>query len=231
MKDLKVGDYVLTNANTYEEVYAFAHFNPAKPTSFLQIHSENTDRPLEATEEHLVYLQGKDDPVPAEGLKVGDVLRTSSSETGSAVTKITSVERKGIYAPMTTGGTLVVDGVAASSYILLEENMSFVSDHDLIQIALSPYRMLCKGVSSTYCDIRNYNEDGMPYYVQHGLEILRWVLSGNIVTQVVGFAVVLLFLGCCQLAELLFGAYAPLVACLVVTFGASKLKTKKTKTL
>ena len=233
MKDLRVGDYVLTNSNKYEEVYAFAHFHPSKPTSFLQIHSENTDRPLEVTGDHLVFLQGKNEPIPSQAIKVGDVLQVQrgTSHVGSTVTKITSVERKGIYAPLTSGGTLLVDGVVVSSYIYLKENKSYISHQQLAQLAFSPYRMLCKGISSKFCETSSYNEDGMPYYVQYGLEILRWVLHGNFVKRMVGITVVVLFLGCCQLAEGIFGAYAPLVAFLFATFGASKLKTKKAKTL
>lgn len=232
MKDLNVGDYVLTTSNKYEEVYAFAHFYPSKPASFFQIYSENTDRPLEVTGDHLIFLQGKKDPVPSQAIQVGDVLRIGDSQTGSTVTEIKNVDRKGIYAPLTTGGTLLVDGVAASSYIYLEENMSFVSDQYLLQLSLSPFRMLCQGVSSKFCDTSSYNEDGMPYYVQYGLEILRWVLGGNFVTRAVGFAIVLLFLGFCQLAEGIFGSYyAPLAAFLLVTFGASTLKTRKAKSL
>lgn len=82
MKDLKVGDRVLTKGMRYEPVYAFGRRVPGKLGSFLQIHTrpegQNTTKvlaPLEPTEEHLLYLRGKDKPVRASSLKVGDVLK------------------------------------------------------------------------------------------------------------------------------------------------------------
>jgi hypothetical protein len=102
-------------------------------------------------------------------------------ENSAAVTKIGKVARQGVYAPLTLGGNVVVNGVVASSYVALEEDAkeSFMSHHTLVHIALSPYRLACNGVSAQLCNERFSNEDGMPYYVDFGLGLLRWAMQLN----------------------------------------------------
>ena len=40
MKDVVVGDKVLTSSGQYQTVYTISHFHPTKPTTFLQIHTD-----------------------------------------------------------------------------------------------------------------------------------------------------------------------------------------------
>lgn len=89
MADLQVGDMVLTKGNNgYEPVYAFGRWIPTKPSKILQIHTTTQDTTptsnsstvtkeatLETTEEHLIYLQGKPNPIRADSIKVGDYLQ------------------------------------------------------------------------------------------------------------------------------------------------------------
>ena len=81
MKDLKIGDYVLTDADHYEPVFTFGHVDRERPTDFVSIETvprnakRSTDhRPLEMTGQHLVFLHGKANPVRADSVKVGDIL-------------------------------------------------------------------------------------------------------------------------------------------------------------
>ena len=95
MKNLQVGDYVLTRTGNYQPVYAFAHWDSSRYTEYLQIHTSRLNHrddenshiimnhhnitmvssPLELTQDHLVYIQGEDKPVPAGAVKVGDILQ------------------------------------------------------------------------------------------------------------------------------------------------------------
>ena len=102
MKDLKIGDRILTGMNQYQTVYAFAHHKPTKAARFYQIHSEHADRPLEVTADHLVFLGDKKHPVAAANIKVGDILRSSMGH--SQVTKISWINRHGKRASLRRQG-------------------------------------------------------------------------------------------------------------------------------
>lgn len=228
MKDLLVGDQVLTGMNQYQTVYAFGHHNPTRTAKFFQIYNDNSKTPLEITADHMVFLANHKDPVAAAQVQVGDVLHSSMG--ASKVTKISSVERAGIYAPLTTGGTLLVDGVLASSYISVGNKDSTISDHALIHMALSPYRMVCSGISSGLCGTDQYDEDGMPHYVRYGLGLLHWMNSSNVLVQVVVMAGIVLVTGAFWSLELLLGAsWAPLMVFLATLAYSSHQKNNKSK--
>lgn len=242
MQDLQIGDRVLTATGTYETVYAFGHYHPSQPAEFLQLHhslgnsnNDNNIKALEVTADHLIFLRGKAAPVPAQNIQVGDILRTGNAEETAVVTQITKVHRDGIYAPLTTlSGTLVVDGVVASSYITLDatnpNKQQLLNDHQLIHMALSPYRLLCSGVSRTFCDTRFYMDNGMPHYAHFGMQLLNWLLGSHwIITQWIGLSVIILVAGAFQLLELTVGAsLAPLMVLLVAAI-YHRHKTSKKK--
>jgi len=123
IKDLQVGDKVMTASGTYQTVYAMDHFHKTKPTEFLQIHTTIKDeKPLEVTPLHMIYVEGKSNPIPANLIKVGDFVRTINHDGGSfdtahhEVTKIQTIVRNGFYNVLTIDGTIVVDGVVSSTY-------------------------------------------------------------------------------------------------------------------
>lgn len=89
--------------------------------SFVQIYtSANKKNPLEMSPDHVIVVDSKSDhPIRAATVQVGDVL---NGETKMEVTKIGTVPRKGVYAPPTPSGTIVVNGVVSSSYISLQNS-------------------------------------------------------------------------------------------------------------
>merc|ERR1712076_216758 len=90
--------------------------NPVKETNFVQIYSTgNDDSPLEITKSHMMFIHGKKNPMPASSVKVGDLMQMANGSS-STVTKISSVTREGIWNPITTDGTIVVDGIVTSTY-------------------------------------------------------------------------------------------------------------------
>lgn len=229
MKELRVGDQILTGMNQYETVYAFGHHNPNRFAKFYQIYNgNNSQRPLEMTADHMVFLEGQETPVSASSVKVGDILHTAMG--ASKVNKISSVERKGIYAPLTTGGKLVVDGVLASSYISFGSDDSVVSDHALVHMALSPYRMVCSGISASFCGTNTYDEDGMPYFVHYGLRFLRWMKSCSAIVQATTLAALVVSAGSLFAWEMIFGAsMGPLMVFLAAVAYTTYQKKNKTK--
>ena len=153
MKELQVGDLVLTGSKNYEAVYAFGHHKQDGLYSFLQVHTKNEQTPFEVTPEHLVFLSGRMNPVRADSIKVGDELRGATS--GARVTKIAHVHKQGLYAPLTAKGSVVVDGIVASSYISLQSSadeyvelqggFKVMSQHSFVHMTLAPFRFFCMG--------------------------------------------------------------------------------------
>merc|ERR1712194_979712 len=112
---------VLTGKGRYQMVYSIDHRNPTELTTFLQISYENKDgangkahhalhraTPLEITGKHMMFVEGKSHPVPANTLRVGDIIQTV--EGYRSVTVIASILREGVYNPLTTDGTIVASG-------------------------------------------------------------------------------------------------------------------------
>lgn len=136
MKDLKVGDKVLTSSGTYQPIYSMFYSSATQETPYLQIHtSENenvTDmRPLELTANHMLQVAGYDNVIPAWQVKVGDFIYVMDQDEQHnslpmsiqqqsfrpvRVNEIQNVIRRGLYNPLTPDGTIVVDGIVASAY-------------------------------------------------------------------------------------------------------------------
>jgi len=212
MASLQVGDHVLLdNDATYSTVYAFGHRNPTKIDEFVQIYTKNCQNPLEITKEHLVYLGGEANPVPAGSVKVGDFLTDSQDD---EVTDIQYIQKEGVYAPLTVEGTLMVNnGIKVSSYVSLIKQQehtaaimpttSLLSQHEVVHMMLSPFRMVCLGVSSSLCN--KYNRDGMPYYVSFGIQLTQWVQDQHEVVGSLVMVMIFLLTGVCRMVELVMG--------------------------
>lgn len=183
MPKLVHGDKVLT-ANGYQTLYGFAHEDIKSPTEFLQIHTkEYPDKPLEITTDHLLFVVGKLHAVPSQSIKQGDRLQSTQWPDGAEVTKVTLIYKSGIYAPMTTDGTMVVDGIVSSCYVTLQSNArEFVelqggysigmSQHFAIHLALTPVRMLCLGISPELCKAQD--QRGFAYFAKIGIAAAKW---------------------------------------------------------
>ena len=230
MKDLRVGDSILTSITTdatntktygYETVYSFAHFHPTREATFLVIDTDNGinrtffkthHRALEVTADHLVFLHGKKkDPVRAKTLQVGDKL----APTGATITKITTVEKQGIYAPITPSGMFltvqppgnddsagiiiqvssyaaIVQYDTSSAYVQLQDGttLPFFHQHRGIHMLLTPFRMACTSAftNGVFPVCESYNDQGLPHYVARGIDILTWAQEQSKIIQLVLFA-------------------------------------------
>ena len=91
------------------------------------------------TGNHLIFrtsvADGSSEPVFADEIEEGDKLISwkGSEMTEETVVHVEPAAEKGIWAPLTMEGTLLVDGLLASCYA------SF--SHDLVDLALAPVKM------------------------------------------------------------------------------------------
>lgn len=141
MSDLTIGDMVLTGTDTYSTVYSFSHYFPQAKHEVLEIHATNMTKPLEISPLHMMYINGVLEP--AANVKVGDSLR-SHNEKQIQVQSVRTVLSKGIYAPLTNSGELVVNHIVASSYVVQPAFLgaTYELQARIQHCAMTPYRVL-----------------------------------------------------------------------------------------
>lgn len=232
VKDLDVGDRVLTRSGAFQTVYTLDHVDSSKQTRFLQIvykkHNHQSDDDdddddhdvdgllpvLELTPSHMVYVHGKADPVPASQLVVGDNIEIITSPASpydhdkdpfvigvGVVQKISQVSRTGLWNPLTTDGSIAIDGVITSTYSAiaffgnhhnliqtgpLQQNISIggfqlASQHNFLHRLMAPFRTLCMGLSPTVFAGEYY--EGFNAYSYIGTKALEYFRKRNEVVQ------------------------------------------------
>jgi len=232
MTELEVGDKVLTGKeqDRYEPVYGFGHINADKTAEFFQISTSNNS-PLEMTGNHMLFVRGKEHPVRADSIKVGDNLRADHG-TFDSVTKIQTVTRKGVYAPLTPSGSIVVNGIVASTYVSMQDHaveyaefsngakIPFLTQEMGGHMSMSPMRMLCMGVSSSFCEV--HDEDGLMPWVRFGYSFLQWAMGFNVFVQALLCGLCFLVLAGFNVVELVvFGeTWSPLLILATLLFVA-----------
>lgn len=236
MQDLEVGDRVLTASGNYQTIYSFSHRNPTKRTEFVQLYTAaDSNTPLELTKGHMVYVEGKSNPIPASSVSVGNKLKNVRRES-STVTKIDTVTRNGLYAPLTNDGTLVVNnGIVASAYSTLP---GVFSDKEHLEIAgvkvfsqqsfydtlLIPYRYFCTGISMDLC--KTTSERDMYTWIGTAL-YGNWMQQSELVKSL-SLSVFLLFVY--SVRFITSNPYGVIIAVAALVCGAScKAKSKKQK--
>jgi hypothetical protein len=182
MQDLKLGDHVLVEQNKYEPIYSFGHFDPHVSAQYLQLRTPSTE--LEISKDHMVFVDntGAIGAIPASAVKVGDKVVMASGSV-EAVVDIKSVVRKGAFAPFTPSGTVVVNGVKASSFVSFQESSSVLviggvstglSYQWLAHTFELPHRVWCSYVGD--CTTETYVE-GVSVWVSSGHKFALWFLN------------------------------------------------------
>ena len=159
IEDVKVGDSVLTVTTSgelsYSPIISFMYHDAEKTGHFVQLHTED-DHAITLTPGHLIYKTSQEnstelpeDPVFASEVKEGDylfVVPPDATDRGnkiptSRVTRVGLAQEKGVTAPLTADGTIVVDSVVASCYA--------VTRHEgLAHLSFAPLRLLYHTVPS-----------------------------------------------------------------------------------
>lgn len=150
MEDLKIGDYVFDGSD-YTQVFSFGHKDVDAKFEFVQIHTEGSNKPLELTFNHMLYLDNK--AVTAATVSVGDKLGSKS------VTKIETVQRTGVFAPITYSGKIEVSDIKASSYVALMDHV--VEQHSLVHMFYAPHRVAC-AIDFSICETKPTRTDSPP---------------------------------------------------------------------
>jgi hypothetical protein len=134
MDSVRIGDYVSAGKNRFSRVYSFGHIDRDAETEYHQIYANGLERPLEVSSMHMVFVNGR--MRPASHVKTGDMLGKYK------VLNVKMVKRRGLYAPFTESGDIVVSGVLVSSYITILDHTP-INQHFASHAALAPFRLAC----------------------------------------------------------------------------------------
>ncbi|XP_031641273.1 protein hedgehog [Contarinia nasturtii] len=152
LSELRIGDHVLSMDSDgqlkYSEVYMFLDRDEQQRREFIRFETDD-GYAITATPSHLIYTwQTNVNPVAAnnintadfrfaELIQVGDFVLANINGTlePRRIKKITQELHRGVYAPLTYDGTIVVNSIAASCYALVEK-------HSLAHVSFMPMRSL-----------------------------------------------------------------------------------------
>ena len=173
VKDIQLGTRVLAvDANgtlVYSPIIAMLHASEKEVADYVVIRT-SSHRQIVLTTTHLIYkaenkneLMSKDislqesSLVFASTVKEGDLIFEATPD-GSLqprrVLSITNKKIRGVYAPLTKEGTIVIDNFAASCY-------AFINDHHYAHLGFAPLRYLYDMLPSAFIGKQT---DGIAWY-------------------------------------------------------------------
>ncbi|CAK0858889.1 unnamed protein product [Prorocentrum cordatum] len=137
MEDLRVGDFVQT-AGGFSKVFAFMDHASDTEAEYVQLKTASGHE-LSLTADHMVYAHAEQTPVLAGTITEGDLLWTvpgaGAGFVSSRVVRVRHGPERGMHAPLTEEGSVVVNGVLSSSYAKVKSlrwgSTVLVSGHDL----------------------------------------------------------------------------------------------------
>lgn len=129
LSELQIGESILAydvveSRLVYSDVIMFLDWDPEQNREFLHLELAS-GKTLTVTPTHLLLIAASNASrtIYAEQLQVGDRLLVRDSNelvVKDVVVRVRPVLRKGVFAPLTTTGTVVVDDVVASCYAVVD---------------------------------------------------------------------------------------------------------------
>jgi len=162
ISELSVGDEVMTGKG-FAEVMFFAVHKPEANAKHLKITTAKSTLVVSASH-GLFDADGQ--PILAGKVKVGDTVHTAG-----VVEKIESVKAKGLIAPITATGTLVVNGVTTSDYGPFAQRIG----HGMAHAAMAPIRFLRWAFPSWsiwHPTEANHDSEGKHHFMRLGLKLV-----------------------------------------------------------
>eukprot|EP00917_Polyrhabdina_sp_WS-2016_P006477 GHVP01014357.1.p1 GENE.GHVP01014357.1~~GHVP01014357.1.p1 ORF type:complete len:342 (+),score=38.36 GHVP01014357.1:779-1804(+) len=135
MKDLKIGDKILTMSGDHKPVLYFLHKSPSSGSHWTEILFEinQVESSLVISSRHLLFLLTSKGLISerADLVVPGDTIVVVSERFCQSVVvrslKSLGFKKIGAFAPVTPDGTLIVDGVASSSFSI-PEHLDYLGD-------------------------------------------------------------------------------------------------------
>ena len=237
MDALRIGDSVRSGEDAFSKVYSFLHFDANQETIFRQIQLDSLQIPLELTHSHLLY-RSNGITVRATDVQVGDEIIVAGKEK-AVVKNIDEVRRRGLYAPATYSGQIVVSGITVSNYVAVLDNLPITTQEKGCHAFMAFRRIMCNW-NFELCKYETYTEDGISDSVAAAKVLASMVNEQPLFIQggaiLVGFPILVILSVLEQLLNLLRPLFSVAVAAvvlfMVVVFRNNFQKQKdKAKTL
>ncbi|PXF45747.1 Desert hedgehog protein B [Gracilariopsis chorda] len=114
MEQLAVAERIAVGAGQHSDLFFFGHRAPHAVSEFVSIRHGASDKPLRISPQHYLYVNGK--LGTAKTVRVGDRLRGADGVDNVLVTAVDREAHRGLYAPTSMHGDLLVDDIVVSSY-------------------------------------------------------------------------------------------------------------------
>jgi hypothetical protein len=184
MEQLHVGDSVLTSAG-YSNVFAFMIHQSGTQADYVQIETQ-LGLNLSLTAEHIVFAHADRRPVLAQSILEQDVVwiltEPHAELVPSRVIRVARTTDRGLHAPLTEQGTVIVNGILASSYAGVKSlqwgQRILLSGHDIGQYIHEPLRFACRLVPSL-CSPEWHGVTGRHAWTQFVIEKFGWLKAMN----------------------------------------------------
>jgi hypothetical protein len=202
MSDLQLGDEVLVESGKYEAVYSFGHRHETTDAAFLRFLPSNVEMSID----HMVKIG--DHYVPASSVEVGDVFETGTGEF-AIIESIETVARRGVYAPFTPSGTIVVNDVKASCYVAFQGSdrlmiggwITPLTYQRIAHLSQGPHRLWTRlfGIADEI-----YTDEGMSTWIEVPHKVALWYLDQNSFVMIVLIVPAILLLAVISATEAFF---------------------------
>lgn len=114
MEDLAFAEKIATGAGQHSDVYFFSHRNADEMSEYVSIKHTGSETLLRLSPGHYLYVDGN--LRTARTVRTGQRLRDANGKDMLVVIGVNREQHRGVYAPTSMHGDLVVDGVVVSSY-------------------------------------------------------------------------------------------------------------------
>jgi len=245
MKELSVGDVVLTQEG-FSKIFAFMDHTTDVEAEYIRLETES-GHVLSLTQDHILFAHEDRSPVLARSIVEGDIVwialaaNTSVDFAPSRVTKMGYISAHGMHAPLTEKGSVVVNGLLASSYASVKSlswgHRILVSGHSLNKYMHEPLRLACS-VKPTLCSPEWHSPNGRHAWTQFILDKFWWLqvmnydhsdLKAALLQEPSAFswlsAAVQLIAA--ALLSMTFGRLQPLMSCTVLALAGARYQAKK----
>lgn len=160
LEELRVGERILaldttTGSFKYSEVILFLDRDPEQRREFLRLRTAS-GRTLTVTPSHLLMVASNTSDtyrvqaVFADRVKVGDrvLIHNRLQPEIDTVISTEAILKRGVYAPLTREGTVVVDGIVASCYAVVDSQSIAHWSYAPFRLYTSFLSLISKNVSS-----------------------------------------------------------------------------------
>ena len=180
ISDVRVGDSVLAVDQNgkllFSQVIMQLHQGPEVTTEFHVIRTK-TGRNLTLTPKHLIYKAENNKPnldfdyftssQPrfAMNFRKGDFVFVFDKSSGMIIDEVVSNDieiRKGVYSPLTSHGSIIVEDILASCYSELE-------DHSLLHMAFAPARWF-NHIRNVFSSMKRMGKNASSEYERDDME-------------------------------------------------------------